>query len=149
MTGVEPLLMLPELKEIWLGKETAGDLEPLLDVSLLQDNPGITELAFLNCHPRDAASKEPLDFSFLTHFPHVKRLYLDGCDLEDISFAAEMEDLRVCSLMESGLLDLSPLLACRKLEAVSVDRESASSVSFPGDVKVNVESYVRIYSRRQ
>ena len=52
-------------------------------------------------------------------------------------------------LMESGLLDLSPLLACRKLEAVSVDRESASSVSFPGDVKVNVESYVRIYSRRQ
>lgn len=149
MTGVEPLLMLPELKEIWLGKETAGDLEPLLDVSLLQDNPGITELAFLNCHPRDAASEEPLDFSFLTHFPHVKRLYLDGCDLEDISFAAEMEDLRVCSLMESGLLDLSPLLACRKLEAVSVDRESASSVSFPGDVKVNVESYVRIYSRRQ
>lgn len=146
MTGVEPLLMLPGLKEIWLGKETAGDLEPLLDVALVQDNPGITELAFLNCHPKDAASGEPLDFNFLTHFPNVKRLYLDGCDLEDISFVTELEDLRVCSLMESGLLDLSPLLDCRKLEAVSVDRESASSVRFPGDVKVNMESYVRIYS---
>lgn len=145
MTGVESLLMLPELKELWLGKETAGELEPLLNPELLEDNPGIEELAFLNCHPKDAASGEPLDFGFLAHFPHVKRLYLDGCDLADISFVTGMEDLRRCSLMENEMLDLSPLLQCRKLEAVSVDKVSAESVRLPEDVEVNVESYVRIY----
>jgi len=145
MVGVEPILMLAGLEEFWLGRETATELEPILDVALLEDNPGIQELALLNCHPRDAATGELLDFGFLVHFPGVKRLYLDDCDLSDISFVERMEDLRACSLMENEALDLSPLLSCRKLEAVSADRASAESVRFPADVAVNVESYVRIY----
>ncbi len=145
MVGLEPLLMLPELKELWLGKETAGELEPLLDPELLEENAEVLELAFLNCHPKHVVSGEPLDFGFVARFPNVRRLYLDGCDVEDISFVAGLEDLRKCSLMENELLDLSPLLQCQKLEAVSVDKKSAASVQFPADVAVNIESYIRIY----
>lgn len=145
MVGIESLLMLPELKEFWLGKETAGELEPLLDPEILTDNTGILELAFLNCHPKNAISKEPMDFRFVARFPNIKRLYLDGCDVTDISFVAGLEDLRICSLMDSELLDLSPLLQCQKLEAVSVDEKSAPSAQFPADVAVNMEFYVRIY----
>ncbi|MCI9163205.1 MAG: hypothetical protein HFG59_08110 [Lachnospiraceae bacterium] len=145
MVGVEPVLMIPGLEEVWLGKETAGDLEPLLDPGLLEGNPAIQEMALLNCHPKDAATGEAIDFSFLSNYPGIKRLYLDGCDLADISFVEGMEDLRVCSLMDNELLDLSPLLACRKLEAVSFDEKSAASARFPADVEVNTESYIRIY----
>lgn len=145
MVGIEPVLMIAGLEEIWLGRETAGDLEPLLDAGLLGENPTIQEMALLNCHPRDAVTGEEIDFGFLSHFPGIKRLYLDGCDLADISFVEGMEDLRACSLMDNELLDLSPLLACRKLEAVSFDEKSAASVRFPADVAVNTESYIRIY----
>ena len=65
--------------------------------------------------------------------------------MTDISFVAGLEDLRICSLMDSELLDLSPLLQCQKLEAVSVDEKSEPSAQFPADVAVNMEFYVRIY----
>ena len=57
----------------------------------------------------------------------------------------ELKDLRACSLKDNDIRDLSPLLACRRLELVSVDKEAAAGVEFPGDVEVNTEVFVRIY----
>jgi hypothetical protein len=48
-------------------------------------------------------------------------------------------------LKDNDIRDLSPLLACRRLELVSVDKEAAAGVEFPGDVEVNTEVFVRIY----
>ena len=75
----------------------------------------------------------------------MKRLYLDGCGQEDISFVSELADLRRCSLMDNNIQDLSPLLACKRLEAVSADKEAAAAVRFSPDIWVNTEMFVRIY----
>lgn len=146
ITGVEPILRLPKLTVFWLGRKGTSEVELLLDEEALEDNPAIGELGFWGCFPKSAGEEtEELDFSFLGHFPGVKRLYLDDCDLTDISFAADLTDLRVCSLQGNQIGDLTPLLECRKLEKISVDKESASGVRFPEDVMVNVETFVRIY----
>jgi len=143
--GVEKLLNLPNLKTFRLGQKTGSSAELLMDMGALNGSDVLEELGLLNCHVKDAATGEELDFGFIAGFPGIRRLYLDGCGLEDISFAAGLGDLRACSLMENDIGDLSPLLECKKLGAVSVDKEAAAGVRFPEDVAVNTEAFVQIY----
>lgn len=145
ITGAEQILRLPELSVLWIGRKGTSDVELLLDAEGLEDNPSVQELGFWACFPENAADKEKLDFSFLLHYPNVKRLYLEDCGLEDISFLSEMEDLRACSLQENEISSLSPLLECKKLEIVAADQKSAAGVRFPSDVVVNLEPFARIY----
>ncbi len=143
--GLEEVLNLSGLKTFRYGKKMSTETSLLLDPELLTDNPGLEEAGFLNCFPKHRDTGEELDFGFLTHYPGVKRLYLDGCDLTDISFVSGMEDLRQCSFQDNHIEDLSPLTSCRKLELVSADLESAGRVRFPGDVTVNTDPFEAIY----
>ncbi len=145
LAGLEAVLNLPRLEAFRYGKRMSTETDILLNPQLLSDNSALEEIAFLNCFPKDVQTEEALDFGFLSHYPNVKRLYLDGCELAEISFVSELEDLRVCSLQDNELQDLSPLLACKKLEKISVDKEAATGIRFSGDVEVNTESYVTIY----
>ncbi len=145
ITGIEPLLNLPKLTVFRLGRSGASDIELTLDPALLGVNPSLLEAGFFECRPRDLATGEDLNYSFLTCYPNMKRLYLDGCGQEDISFVSELADLRRCSLMDNNIQDLSPLLACKRLEAVSADKEAAAAVRFSPDIWVNTEMFVRIY----
>ncbi len=145
LTGLEGILSLPDLKVFRYGKRMSSDTRIFMTPDLLTDNPALEEVGFLNCFPRDQDTGEDLDFGFLAHYPNVKRLYLDGCELTDISFVSQMEDLRQCSLQDNDIEDLSPLTGCRKLELVSADREAAAGVRFSSDVEVNTESYITIY----
>lgn len=145
ITGLEEILKLPELSVFWLGHKGSSDIVPLFTIEALEGNPSLEEIGLWQCFPKDAATKEPLDFSFLTLFPNVKRLYLDGCDLMDLSFAAELSNLRACSLQDNDILDLSPLLMCKKLEIIAVDKQAAASARFPADVTIHTEPYIRIY----
>ncbi len=145
ITGLEPILNLPQLSVFWLGYKGSSDVMPLLNLELLKGNPVLEEIGLWQCFPKDAATKEPISLSFLARFPNIKRLYLDGCDLTDVSFAAEMSNLRACSLQDNDILDLSPLVMCKKLEIISVDKKAASSARFPEDVSINTEPYIRIY----
>lgn len=143
--GLEAVLNLPGLRAFRYGKRMSSEAAILLDPELLGDNPNLEEAGFLNCFPKHRDTGEDLDFGFLAHYPGVKRLYLDGCGLEDISFAAGMEDLRQCSLLDNNIKDLSPLAGCRKLELVSIDKEAAGKAAFSGDVTVNTDPFVSIY----
>lgn len=145
ITGVEPLLNLPRLTAFRLGKRMASDIELTINPELLEDNPSIEEIGFFECTLKDTATGEERDFSFLTHYPNIKRLYLDGCDQEDISFVPELADLRRCSLQDNHISDLSPLLTCKRLEAISADKEAAAKVQFSPDVYVNTEIFTSIY----
>lgn len=145
LTGLEPVLNLPGLAAFRYGKRRSTKTDILLDPGLLSDNPIMEEIAFLNCFPKDAGTGKALDFGFLSHYPNVKRLYLDGCELREISFVSNLENLRICSLQDNEIRDLSPLSSCRKLELISVDKEAAAGTRFSGDVEVNTESYVTIY----
>ncbi len=143
--GVETLLSLPSLKAFRLDQGTGSDSQILIDTEALEGNAGLEELGIINCVIKDLGTEEEGDFGFVSRFGGLKRLYLDECGLTNISFVEELGDLRACSLMDNDIRDLSPLLACRKLEAVSVDREAAAGVEFPGDVMVNTEIFEKIY----
>ncbi|MCI8659078.1 MAG: leucine-rich repeat domain-containing protein [Lachnospiraceae bacterium] len=145
ITGIEPILNLPKLTVFRLGHYGAADTNLLLDPGLLEENPSLLEAGFFECRPENIATGEEISFSFLTHYPNIKRLYLDGCEQEDISFISALTDLRRCSLQDNKIQDLSPLLACKKLEAVSADKETAVGVRFSPDVQVNTEIFVKIY----
>lgn len=143
--GVEKILNLDGLKIFRIDQGTTSDAEILLDRQALEGSQVLEELGILNCRVRDLETGEETDFRFIAGFPGIKRLYLDECGLEDISFIRELKDLRVCSLMDNDIRDLSPLLECRKLELVSVDKEAAAGMVFPEDVAVNTEAFVKIY----
>lgn len=145
ITGLEPVLNLPGLKVFRLGKRMSSDMEPLLDTGVLQDNPSMEEVAFLNCFPKDKETGEALDYRFLTHYQGIKRLYLDGCDLTDISFVAEFSNLRACSLQDNEIRDLSAFSGLKRLEIISIDSDAAAGLRVSGDVEVNTESFVTIY----
>ncbi len=145
ITGLEPILNLPDLTVFRLGKRMSSDMELLLDTSLLSDNPAMEEVAFLNCFPKDKETREEMDFAFLRHYPGVKRLYLDGCDLTDLSFVPEFSNLRALSLQDNDLRELPALSGLKRLEIISIDSDAASGLKVSGDVAVNTDSFVTIY----
>ncbi len=145
MAGAEKLFNLPSLTVLWIGRKGTSDVELLLDTELLQNNPSIQELGLWACYPESAADGEKLDYTFILHYPGIKRLYLEDCDLEDISFVSELEDLRACSLQQNKISSLLPLLACKKLEIVAADADAAAGVRFPADVVVDLEPFARIF----
>ncbi len=144
-TGAESVLNLPGLKVFRLGQGAGSDAEILMDEELLKGSGVLEEIGFLNCRILDPVTQEDRDFGFIARFPGVKRLYLDECGLTDISFAAELGDLRECSLMDNAITDLSPLLTCRKLAAVGADEAAALGTKFPGDVAVSTDIFHKIY----
>lgn len=145
VTGVEPVLNLPGLKTFRLGRVVSSPVELILDREALTDNPSIEELGFTACHPKDAATGEELGFDFLEHYSGVKWLYLDDCEVTDVSFARKMGDLRGCSLKRDKIEDISPVLSCKRLEMVHVDEEVASGAEFPLGVQVYTKVYEEIY----
>ncbi len=145
IVGVESVLCLPALSVFRWGTRMSTDTDIFISPELLEDNPVLEEIGFLNCFPRHADTGEKLNFDFLSRYSGVKRLYLDGCELTDISFVSDFQDLRSCSLQDNRLQDLTPLTACKKLELISVDAQSVGVTRFPGDVTVNTESYITIY----
>lgn len=144
-TGVEQLLNLPELKIFRLGQGAGSDAELLMDMGTFSKSQVLEELGMINCTVTDMVTGEQQDFGFVAEFPGLKRLYLDECGLEDISFVSGLKDLRACSLMGNDIMDLSPLLECKRLGMVSVDKEAAAGIRFPDDVWVNTEAFVKIY----
>lgn len=139
--GLEEIFNLPKLSVLELGRGIANESNPVFDEALLFDNPSIQEISLRNCHPKDAATGESMDFGFLKHYPNVQRLYLDECDIQDISFAAAFSDLRVCSLQNNPIADFSVLADCRKLEQVCVDKEAEARLNLPKEVVVYTEPY--------
>lgn len=141
--GLEGILGLPSLKAFWLGRGVASEAEPLFNVGALLENPSVEELHFQHCYPKDAATGEPIDFGFLTHYPNVKALYLDDCDLTDVAFLEELKNLRVVSLQENGIdsADLRVLSALKKLELVCVEESLAEGLALSEDVEVYTDPY--------
>lgn len=145
VTGIEPLLNLPDLVTFRLGRVASAPVELALDPEALADNPSIQELGFSTCRMEDRATGEALDFKFLAHYPGVRWLYLDDCGVTDVTFAEELEDLRGCSLKRDAIEDLSPLSGCKKLEVLCVDPDVASKVTFPPEVQIYTKVNDGIY----
>ena len=138
--GGEELFNLPGLTSLSLGNGVANDVNLVMDEELLQENKSLTDISLRNCYPKNQ-SGEPVDFRFLSRYPNVRRLYLDGCELEDISFIGEFQDLRVCSLQENRIRDFSPLSRLKKLELVCIDKEGKARLELSQDVEIYTDPY--------
>lgn len=138
--GVDQLLNLPKLATLNLGGDSfVSNVQLTLDPAVLADNPAIEELYLSGCSIRDAQTGEALDFGFLTHYTGVKRLYLDNCDLTDISMLAELPDLRICSLQKNEIVDFSPLSSCKKLEKLYIYDNPCERPDLPEEILVEEE----------
>lgn len=121
LTGVEPILNLPNLAKLELGDSgMVNEINLVLKEELLNDNSALQELCIGNCSVTETKADRAWEFEFLLHYPNLKGLYLDNCGLTDISVLANLEELRICSLQNNDIADFSPLNACRKLEQVYV-----------------------------
>lgn len=144
MAGLEPIVNLPQLRSLRLGLGITTDTEVVLDTALLEENLSLEKLHLVGSVFLEEGG-EPISFDFLRHYPKVKELYLDDCGLTDISFLADLSNLRVCSLQENDIDDYSALSMCKKLENICVDREDAARLELPEEVMIYTEPYYMVY----
>lgn len=138
--GIGQILNMPELTTLKVGGDSVvSNVQLLLDPAALADNPAIEELRLSGCSILNEETGEELDFSFLTHYKGVKKLYLDNCDLTDISVLSELSDLRVCSLQNNEITDFSPLLSCKKLEKIYIYDNPCDDPQLPEEILVEEE----------
>lgn len=74
---------------------------------------------------------------FLTHYPSLQRLYLDGNQLTDIRFAASLPELTHLGLNDNYITELSPLNQALKLEYLDI-RTNPITSSIEVDEKVQI-----------
>lgn len=58
--------------------------------------------------------------NFLTNYPGLKELYLDGNQLTDVSFATELKELERLGLCNNYITDLTPLNQSEKLAYLDI-----------------------------
>ncbi len=112
--GMETVWNLPALEEVSIGSFA-------VDPEKLQRNESVREIKLFYNMVFDANTGEALALGeFLKYYPQVEVLKLNGCDLTDIQFLAQFQELRECSLQYNAIQDFSPLYECKKLEKVSI-----------------------------
>lgn len=112
--GMEPIWNLPTLEKVSIGSFA-------VDTEKLQVNEGVKEIILFYNRIFDVNTREALaPEEFLKYYPQVEVLKLDGCDLTDIQFLAQFQELRECSLQYNAIQDFSPLYECKKLKKVSI-----------------------------
>ena len=60
------------------------------------------------------------NIKFLTNYPSLKELYLDGNQLTDVSFATELKELERLGLCNNYITDLTPLNQSEKLAYLDI-----------------------------
>ncbi|MCI8726213.1 MAG: leucine-rich repeat domain-containing protein [Hungatella sp.] len=104
------------------------------DVSLkenfyVQSSGGMTDIWY-----DDVALDGHTDF--LTYFPGLEQLYLDGNQLTNISFAASLQNLTHLGINNNYVTDLAPLNQVGSLRFLDVRQNPVGSVDIGGDITV-------------
>ena len=95
----------------------------------VQSSNGITDLWY-----DDVTMDEHTDF--LTHYPNLEQLYLDGNQLTGIQFAASLKNLTHLGLNNNYVTDLSPLNQAESLRYLDVRQNPVGSVEIGSDITV-------------
>ena len=70
---------------------------------------------------------------FLANYPNLEELYLDGNQLTNIQFAAELKQLVRFGINNNYVTDLAPLNQAEKLEYLDVRQNPISATIEMGD----------------
>ena len=96
------------------------------EVSLKENFYVETSGGFTNLWYDDVTLEGHTDF--LTRFPNLEELYLDGNQLTDIQFAASLKSLTHLGLNNNYVTDLSPLNQAESLEFLDIRQNPVTSV---------------------
>lgn len=122
--GVESILNLPALK--CFGVSVSALKEDFnLNREELIENSSLETFYLENVCACDSLTGEEGGFEFLSNYPNLKELWLQDCDLADISFASGLKNLERCHFEKNEITDYSPLKECKKLEYLCVGLDSS------------------------
>ncbi len=105
----------PSLKILWI------DEIRIKENFHVESYGGVTEVWY-----DDVSLDEHTDF--LTHFPNLEELKLDGNQLTNISFAASLMNLNWLSIQDNYVTDLAPLNQVQALKYLDVRKNPVSNV---------------------
>lgn len=124
--NVETMLNIPSLQELSLEYTTAG-----FDVDHLQTNEKLQKLNLNHARLKslrdgvwnyEVDGGDPLILSnndyIFTYYPNLKELYLEEQEIDDISFAESMKELRILDINDNYVTDLTPLVGLPALQMV-------------------------------
>ncbi len=123
-----------------------------LDFGKLKENPSLRKLEMRevnlkeNFYVRSSAGMTDLWYDdvaldgntdFLTNYPNLEELYLDGNQLTDISFAASLKKLTHLGINNNYVTELSPLNQAENLKYLDIRQNPINStIEADGDVEI-------------
>ncbi len=123
-----------------------------LDFGKLKENPSLRKLEMRevnlkeNFYVRSSAGMTDLWYDdvaldgntdFLTNYPNLEELYLDGNQLTDISFAASLKKLTHLGINNNYVTELSPLNQAENLKYLDIRQNPINStIETDGDVEI-------------
>lgn len=105
----------PSLKKLWMGKISVKEN------FYVEAYNGMVDVWY-----DDVSFDEHKDF--LTHFPNLEELNLDGNQLTDIGFVSSLNQLKSLSIYDNYVTDLTPLNQVGHLKYLDVRKNPVSSV---------------------
>lgn len=131
------------LEELYLNKCVFG-----IDFGRLTDNPSLRVLQMKevglkkNFHIESYSGMTDIwyddvsmdeNIQFLTHYPGLRELYLDGNQITGVSFAAGLKELQRLGINNNYVTDLTPLNQLEKLEYLDIRQNPVSTTIEAGD----------------
>lgn len=126
---LEPLLNSEQIEELGIRY-----VECSIDSALIEENDSIKYLDMSGT--RIANEEKGGEFWFVQKMRGLETLILKDCNLRDVSFVTNLENLRVCNVETNFISDFSPLQNNLKLEELYCANNTTSLVDLPESVKV-------------
>lgn len=135
ITNVEPLGMLPNLKDISIDYNSILDLSPLANIGGLQilwvdDNQlsDLSPLSSLYLLWLSAGDNKITDISALSNSHNMERLWLGGNQIVDISPLSNLTSMRKLHLAINDIEDISPLANLQSLSSLYLGYNKVRSI---------------------
>lgn len=121
ISGAESVLNMPGLKSFGVSL-VLGDF--MIDPEQLAENASLEIFGLERAGICSGETGEAGDLSFLSHYPNLRELWIQHCDLEDIAFVTQLKNIERCDFEGNDITDYSPLKECKKLEYLCVGNSS-------------------------
>ena len=111
-----PLALLPNLLQLtlpYLARNWDVDLKPLRSLTHLE-HLNLSRLPRSSSSPQNKGKVTELDA--LSHLTGLKKIQLDDCDLNEVTFLKPLANLKEISLTKNPINDISPLASIPNLE---------------------------------
>jgi Leucine-rich repeat (LRR) protein len=129
INDLAPLALLPNLIELtlpYLARNWDVDLKPLRSLTHLE-HLNLSRPPRSSISPQNEGKVTELDA--LSHLTGLKKIQLDDCDLNEVTFLKPLVNLKEISLTKNPIYDISPLGSIPNLEYLRLGQNAVSDFS--------------------